>query len=129
VQSLRSGYTFKNLQAAPGKPDNQGIPLIGCISRQLCDQLTPHCASRRVAETQAVLYLQPSFRCSSAMAARRLIPLLDRVLVERVVAPTKSAGGVLLPDSALPKVLVGSPACTLLHGASVPDTIPTRAGQ
>lgn len=35
---------------------------------------------------------------------RRLIPLLDRVLVERVVAPTKSAGGVLLPESAVPKV-------------------------
>lgn len=36
--------------------------------------------------------------------ARRLIPLLDRVLVEKVVAPTKSAGGVLLPESAVPKV-------------------------
>jgi chaperonin GroES len=36
--------------------------------------------------------------------ARRLIPLLDRVLIEKVVAPTKSAGGVLLPESALPKV-------------------------
>ncbi len=36
--------------------------------------------------------------------ARRLIPLLDRVLVERIVAPTKSAGGVLLPESAAPKV-------------------------
>jgi chaperonin GroES len=35
---------------------------------------------------------------------RRLIPLLDRVLVERVVAPTKSAGGVLLPESAVPRV-------------------------
>lgn len=35
---------------------------------------------------------------------RRLIPLLDRVLVERIVAPTKSAGGVLLPESAVSKV-------------------------
>eukprot|EP00877_Chromochloris_zofingiensis_P012817 jgi/Chrzof1/778/Cz01g28150.t1 len=41
------------------------------------------------------------------MAARRLIPLLDRVLVERITAPTKSAGGVLLPESALPKVNEG----------------------
>ncbi|KAF6260744.1 chaperonin 10 [Scenedesmus sp. NREL 46B-D3] len=39
--------------------------------------------------------------------ARRLIPLLDRVLVERIVAPTKSAGGVLLPESAVPKVNEG----------------------
>lgn len=38
------------------------------------------------------------------MAMRRLIPLLDRVLVERITAPTKSAGGVLLPDSAVSKV-------------------------
>ncbi len=36
--------------------------------------------------------------------ARRLIPLLDRVLIETVIAPTKSAGGVLLPESAVPKV-------------------------
>jgi chaperonin GroES len=41
------------------------------------------------------------------MAARRLVPLLDRVLIERIVAPTKSAGGVLLPDSAVPKVNEG----------------------
>jgi hypothetical protein len=38
--------------------------------------------------------------------ARRLIPLLDRVLIERIIAPTKSAGGVLLPESAVPKVRV-----------------------
>lgn len=38
---------------------------------------------------------------------RRLIPLLDRVLIERIVAPTKSAGGVLLPDSAVSKVNEG----------------------
>ncbi len=31
--------------------------------------------------------------------AKRLVPLLDRVLVEKVVPPTKSAGGILLPDS------------------------------
>ena len=38
-----------------------------------------------------------SFR---SMAARRALrPLLDRVLVERIVAPTKSVGGVLLPES------------------------------
>lgn len=37
-------------------------------------------------------------------AAKRLIPLLDRVLVEKVVAPTKSLGGVLLPEVASAKV-------------------------
>lgn len=34
-----------------------------------------------------------------ATAARRLMPLLDRVLVEKVVPPTRSAGGILLPES------------------------------
>mmetsp|Transcript_25115 Transcript_25115/g.59855 ORF Transcript_25115/g.59855 Transcript_25115/m.59855 type:complete len:100 (+) Transcript_25115:122-421(+) len=41
------------------------------------------------------------------MAARKLIPLLDRVLIEKMTAPSKSVGGVLLPDSALSKVNEG----------------------
>ncbi|KAJ7531048.1 hypothetical protein O6H91_14G030400 [Diphasiastrum complanatum] len=32
--------------------------------------------------------------------AKKLIPLLDRVLVEKIVAPAKSVGGILLPESA-----------------------------
>ncbi|KAK9823862.1 hypothetical protein WJX72_006005 [[Myrmecia] bisecta] len=39
--------------------------------------------------------------------ARRLIPLLDRVLIEKVTPPTKSLGGVLLPESATSKVNEG----------------------
>mmetsp|Transcript_24231 Transcript_24231/g.52268 ORF Transcript_24231/g.52268 Transcript_24231/m.52268 type:complete len:101 (-) Transcript_24231:381-683(-) len=38
---------------------------------------------------------------------RRLIPLLDRVLVKRLEPPTKSIGGVLLPDSAQTKLNEG----------------------
>ena len=37
--------------------------------------------------------------------ARRLLPLLDRVLVEKLAAPAKSSGGVLLPESAVKQVL------------------------
>lgn len=49
------------------------------------------------------------------MAARRLIPLLDRVLIERIVAPTKTSGGILLPESSVSKVMLadGSAWC---HG-------------
>mmetsp|Transcript_10063 Transcript_10063/g.46100 ORF Transcript_10063/g.46100 Transcript_10063/m.46100 type:complete len:103 (-) Transcript_10063:3465-3773(-) len=36
--------------------------------------------------------------------AKRLIPLLDRVLVEKIVAPTKSVGGIILPESAVSKI-------------------------
>lgn len=32
-------------------------------------------------------------------AAKRLIPLLDRVLVEKIVPPTRTAGGILLPET------------------------------
>merc|ERR1712228_922561 len=39
--------------------------------------------------------------------ARRLIPLLDRVLVKRIEPPTKSIGGVLLPESAQTKLNEG----------------------
>lgn len=35
---------------------------------------------------------------------RKLIPLLDRVLVERIQAVTKTASGILLPESATSKV-------------------------
>merc|ERR1719506_386663 len=34
------------------------------------------------------------------MAFRRLIPLLDRVLVEKVAPAAKTTGGILLPESA-----------------------------
>lgn len=33
------------------------------------------------------------------MAMRRLVPLLDRVLVQKVEAATKTAGGLLLPET------------------------------
>eukprot|EP00850_Spirogloea_muscicola_P025433 SM003072S11775 [mRNA] locus=s3072:979:1528:+ [translate_table: standard] len=35
-----------------------------------------------------------------AAVGRRLKPLLDRVLVEKIVPASKSVGGVLLPESA-----------------------------
>lgn len=37
-------------------------------------------------------------------AAKRLIPLLNRVLIEKMAAPNKSLGGIMLPDTAVPKV-------------------------
>ncbi|MCO5611327.1 hypothetical protein L7F22_065579 [Adiantum nelumboides] len=39
--------------------------------------------------------------------AKKLIPLLNRVLVQKIVAPTKSGGGVLLPETAASKVNSG----------------------
>ncbi|XP_063535526.1 10 kDa heat shock protein, mitochondrial [Cydia strobilella] len=42
-----------------------------------------------------------------ASAARKLIPLLDRVLIKRAEAMTKTAGGIVLPEKAQSKVLHG----------------------
>jgi len=39
--------------------------------------------------------------------SRRIIPLLDRVLVKRVVPQAKTAGGILLPESSQSKLNEG----------------------
>lgn len=38
--------------------------------------------------------------------AKRLVPLLDRVLVQKLAAPEKTVGGILLPET-VAKVCVG----------------------
>lgn len=40
-------------------------------------------------------------------AVKRLIPLLDRVLIKRAEAVTKTAGGIVIPEKAQSKVLQG----------------------
>merc|ERR1711907_807823 len=51
---------------------------------------------------------------------KRLVPLLDRVLVERVAPMQKSVGGVILPDSAVSKVNEGK-VVAVGPGARTPD--------
>lgn len=55
------------------------------------------------------------------MAARRLIPLFDRVLVEKITPAAKSIGGVLLPDSAVNKARHAP-----LRRVELPDTPTAR---
>ena len=45
--------------------------------------------------------------CAQSSAARRFVPLLDRVLVRRVVPETRTAGGVLLPEQSGAKLQQG----------------------
>ncbi|XP_012257765.1 10 kDa heat shock protein, mitochondrial [Athalia rosae] len=45
---------------------------------------------------------------SVAAAAKRLIPLFDRVLIQRAEAVTKTKGGIVLPEKAQAKVLKGT---------------------
>lgn len=61
-------------------------------------------------------------------ASRRIIPLLDRVLVQRVVAPTKTSGGVLLPDKAAVKLNEGlvvevGPGVRSKEGSLIPPSV------
>ncbi|KAJ2460215.1 mitochondrial heat shock protein Hsp10 [Coemansia sp. RSA 2424] len=44
---------------------------------------------------------------SATAAAKRIIPLLDRVLIQRVKAETKTATGILLPEKAVEKLNEG----------------------
>ncbi|PZC84350.1 10 kDa heat shock protein, mitochondrial [Helicoverpa armigera] len=43
----------------------------------------------------------------SGNVVKRLIPLLDRVLIKRAEAVTKTAGGIVIPEKAQTKVLHG----------------------
>ena len=43
-------------------------------------------------------------QATSLKSIRALVPLLDRVLVQRIKADTKTAGGIFLPESSLEKL-------------------------
>lgn len=49
-----------------------------------------------------------AFLFQAAAAARRLIPLFDRVLIQRAEAVTKTKGGIVIPEKAQAKVLKGT---------------------
>eukprot|EP01100_Stratorugosa_tubuloviscum_P014455 TRINITY_DN773_c2_g4_i1.p1 TRINITY_DN773_c2_g4~~TRINITY_DN773_c2_g4_i1.p1 ORF type:complete len:104 (-),score=60.73 TRINITY_DN773_c2_g4_i1:132-443(-) len=63
------------------------------------------------------------------MSFRRLIPLADRVLVQRVRAEAKSASGIFLPESAqklrLPhgRVIAIGPGSRTREGTLIPTTL------
>lgn len=46
--------------------------------------------------------------CFQSGAIKRLIPLFDRVLVQKAEAVTKTKGGIVIPEKAQAKVLKGT---------------------
>lgn len=59
---------------------------------------------------------------------KKLVPLADRVLVRRVLAATKSAGGILLPESSVTKnnegeILAVGPGAKTREGDLIPITV------
>ncbi|GAW18885.1 hypothetical protein ANO14919_083680 [Xylariales sp. No.14919] len=62
---------------------------------------------------------------TSIRSIKSLVPLLDRVLVQRIKAETKTAGGIFLPESSVKelneaKVLAVGPGALSKDGARVP---------
>ncbi|XP_076162364.1 10 kDa heat shock protein, mitochondrial [Ptiloglossa arizonensis] len=45
---------------------------------------------------------------AAASAIKRLVPLFDRVLIQRAEAVTKTKGGIVIPEKAQAKVLQGT---------------------
>ena len=61
---------------------------------------------------------------------KKIIPLGDRVLVKRVVAQTKTAGGIFLPEAAMKKEIEGEvisvgPGLRTKDGNIIPMTVAT----
>lgn len=61
-------------------------------------------------------------------AIKRILPLMDRVIVERLTVQTKSSGGVLLPEKAQTKINEGlvvavGPGGRTSTGALIPMTV------
>jgi len=64
----------------------------------------------------------------AASVAKKLIPLFDRVLVQRAVAETKSKGGILIPEAAQNKTLEATvmavgPGARSESGATLPMAV------
>lgn len=49
---------------------------------------------------------------AAANAVKRLIPLFDRVLIQKAEAVTKTKGGIVLPEKAQAKILRGTVVAT-----------------
>jgi co-chaperonin GroES (HSP10) len=61
-------------------------------------------------------------------ALKKLLPLADRVLVRRVVPSVKTAGGIIIPESSLPKnnegeVLAIGPGIKTKSGETIAVTV------
>ncbi|KAI0017485.1 GroES-like protein [Xylariomycetidae sp. FL0641] len=67
---------------------------------------------------------------TSMRSIKSLVPLLDRVLVQRIKAETKTAGGIFLPESSVKelneaKVLAVGPGALNKEGGRVPMGVAT----
>ena len=79
-----------------------------------------------LANRQPILTTRPPLRqATSLRSIKALVPLLDRVLVQRIKAETKTASGIFLPESSVKelneaKVLAVGPGALDKDGKRVP---------
>ncbi|CAL2271195.1 unnamed protein product [Prunus armeniaca] len=85
---LRS--TVVNLCLQPSLPVafNRRCPLPSTVSQSLAVSLSYEFEINGTLAAQAKLFLM----------AKRLVPLLNRVLVEKIISPSKTNAGILLPE-------------------------------
>merc|ERR1712124_31180 len=84
------------------------------------------CSVKRERERQRERESESDTMASGAL--KRLVPLLDRVLVSRVEPLKKSVGGVILPDSAVSKINEGTvvavgPGARATDGSVIPMSV------
>lgn len=77
------------------RPSGQGDPDEKPPQNQGTEPEKPECADTSN---------PPSEQATSIRSIRALAPLLDRVLVQRVKAETKTASGIFLPESSVEKL-------------------------
>jgi chaperonin GroES len=86
--------------------------------KSLTSSFPPCATSRPIAQNRGL----------STSTIKRIIPLLDRVLIEKAVAKKTSAGGVLLPESAQSKlnegkVIAVGPGGRATDGSTIPMAV------
>lgn len=77
--------------------DRQVVPLLpkpACFKRKISNRLLPQRKTQIQSEPTTVAVSE-----TEAQMARRLIPTLNRVLIEKIIPPSKTTAGILLPES------------------------------
>jgi chaperonin GroES len=86
-------------------PINRHLLLLHCIVLT-ARPVTFQCANNRVAPSLPLTAPPENTHARNEQSlVKKLIPLADRVLVQRAIAATKSVGGIILPESSISKQL------------------------
>lgn len=77
------------------------VELMWIYMKKFHNQLKKFLGNTKVRDS----WINQALNSLQAGAIKRLIPLLDRILVQKAEAVTKTAGGIVIPEKAQSKVL------------------------